>query len=291
MFDELEQKHSQTDPTLESIERNILLLGCTKSGKTTLKNILIDPRYQPEALLLCSSTVQQMTLDQPYDIGRLKLNIVDVPSRMIDQTSDLDQINKTCIDFGIAAFHLICFCVSVNIGINKQDIELFKRLIEHFNDKKINRNLGLIVTRCESKDNEWRAQIQEELEHDAHFDYVIQQLGRGVYFSGALNSQDWHQANEEPLLDQFRTVYEYRRILLQSIMMDIDPFVVEIRAVAKRSGLGEYGPTEGGKTADGLDLRDIDRSEPTDDQGSHDFWRQSAAEINSRTVSSTPMFE
>ncbi|CAF1433565.1 unnamed protein product [Adineta steineri] len=291
IFGELQRKYLEDDPGLESIQRNILLLGRAKSGKTTLKNILVDPRYQSVGISLCSSTVKQMTFDDSYNIGHLKLNIVNVPSKMIDETSDLNEINKICVEFGTVEYHLICFCVSINTGINEQDIELFKRLVEHFGNGKIRPNLCLVVTRSESKDEESRETILDELENDVHFNYVIKQLGRGVYFSGALNSQDWHRANEEPLLDQFRTIHEYRRSLLQSIMTNIDPFVMKIKTVAMVSESAESGLNKREIIQKDRDLENTSQSESIHNQENQDVWSQSTEGIDPRSVSSTSIFK
>ncbi|CAF3874431.1 unnamed protein product [Adineta steineri] len=231
-----------------------------------------------------------MTFDDSYNIGHLKLNIVNVPSKMIDETSDLNEINKICVEFGTVEYHLICFCVSINTGINEQDIELFKRLVEHFGNGKIRPNLCLVVTRSESKDEESRETILDELENDVHFNYVIKQLGRGVYFSGALNSQDWHRANEEPLLDQFRTIHEYRRSLLQSIMTNIDPFVMKIKTVAMVSESAESGLNKREIIQKDRDLENTSQSESIHNQENQDVWSQSTEGIDPRSVSSTSIF-
>jgi hypothetical protein len=57
---------------------------------------------------------------------------------------------------------------------------------------------------------------------------MIEHLGRGIYFSGALNPQDWQRAHEEPLIDQFETIYKYRQKLLHLFEMDIEPFNMRV---------------------------------------------------------------
>ncbi|CAF1029480.1 unnamed protein product [Rotaria sordida] len=230
-YDKLEQNYRQLTPTNQHIERNILLLGSTKSGKTTLVEVLADPRYRPPYQRLGLSQNQLATKKKIKcsTSTHFTLTIVEIPGNMLDKEQDLAKINETCIELGVTQFHYICVCTSFENGISDKDIKLFERLIKHFGEASIKPYLSLIVTRCESKDEESRANMKKELNRDFHFSRLMQWFNRRVHFIGALDPIDWDQGYEEVILDQFQTIYNDRQHFLQFIEHDcnIEPFTIE----------------------------------------------------------------
>jgi len=206
---ELQHDHVQHQ---QCLNRNVLLVGFPKSGKTTLIHILDDPRYVSEELSLLSSSEEapefEFTISLPS--SRLTLNILEIPGTMIDGITDLSQINQLCVDRGLSNVHLICFCTSFHTGIDRYVIQSFLRLIQHLGREQLRPHLCLIVTRFESKDEAQRKKLLNELRQDAYFSSITRYLGRGIHFSGALNRDDWNRASEV-LYDQFENVYNYRK--------------------------------------------------------------------------------
>jgi GTPase Era involved in 16S rRNA processing len=234
-FHKLEQAHTSLTINNRLIEQNILLLGPTQSGKTTLTQVLENPCHRPDHLALRGTPNQTAKLKR-IECGvstHLKLNIVEIPGEMLENERDLSQIDEDCVRMGITQFHLVCFCVSVENGIFKEDTRLFERLINHFGAAKIQSNLSLILTRCESKDNTWRESIKNEINKDSRFSRLIQRFGRGTHFTGALNPTDWDRANEEVILDQFQTIYHDRQAFLQFIERECNtkPFIIQERKI------------------------------------------------------------
>ncbi|CAF3879169.1 unnamed protein product [Rotaria sordida] len=203
----------------------------TKSGKTTLVEVLADPRYRPPYQRLGLSQNQLATKKKIKcsTSTHFTLTIVEIPGNMLDKEQDLAKINETCIELGVTQFHYICVCTSFENGISDKDIKLFERLIKHFGEASIKPYLSLIVTRCESKDEESRANMKKELNRDFHFSRLMQWFNRRVHFIGALDPIDWDQGHEEVILDQFQTIYNDRQHFLQFIEHDcnIEPFTIE----------------------------------------------------------------
>jgi hypothetical protein len=221
-YRDFEQQNSQAE---NYVERNILLLGSAKCGKTTITHMLSDPRHVSDELTLRSLSSEEAICHRSVcpKMTHLDLTIVELPGSMITRNSNLWNINEACDRIGVNQFHLICFCIPITTGINGQNVELFQRVIDHFGKEMIYKNLCLIVTQCESKDDEQRIRLCDELKKDFHFNSIVNYFGQGIHFSGVLNRDSWNRANNS-LYDQFITVYEYRKDLLCLIKSDLKPF-------------------------------------------------------------------
>ncbi|CAF3885558.1 unnamed protein product [Rotaria sp. Silwood1] len=218
-FNQFEKPHRQLASTNPPIKRSILLLGPTKSGKTTLENVLKDPFYVPPYAKVGSSENQSPTVTsiECYTSTHITVNIVEIPGAMLNNEQNMTQIDEACTKLGITQFNRVCICASFESGILETDIELFERLIKHFGEERIKPYLSFILTRCESKDEESRANITEDFNKDYKFSRVMHWFDRRIHFTGALNPVDWNRANEEVILDQFKSVCKDRRRFLEFI--------------------------------------------------------------------------
>ena len=215
--------------TKETEQKYIMLIGRTRTGKSTIKTLLKDPTAQPKDLTLKSET-KDATLDSSFlHENNIVLNILDTPGLFEragvdenprDNESILSTI-KICVEREVTQFHVICFCASITDGINKEDIEAIK-LLRNFLGEEIAENSCLIVTRCESKSEQQRDRIQQELQKDKHFVELKSYFRLGIYFSGALNYDDYNNGSDS-LLDQFIVISDYREKLIKLFTGDIKP--------------------------------------------------------------------
>ncbi|CAF2979987.1 unnamed protein product [Rotaria socialis] len=201
-----------------SIHKYILLLGRTRAGKTTLKHMLEDPRYIDNDMGLISKTRE--TDVKMFDISQsnLRLTLVDTPALIdrhmyTDETLSINEsfnrINSTCLNKDIKELHLVCFCISLESGINDRDLELIRQLLDHFGPE-LAEHLCMIITRCEFKNDEQRLKLQDEIENDTAFKLICKQFKKDIYFSGALRCDDWNQGSDAILI-QFKNVCNYRQ--------------------------------------------------------------------------------
>jgi predicted GTPase len=204
--------------------RYILLIGRSKAGKTTLKQMLNDPRIISNESSLISTTKEPIVDTFNISQSNLTLTVVDTPwlfnrhtytDEPLSIDENLNKINTLCFNRGITEFHLVCFCVSFESGINNQDLEAITLFHQHFGPE-LSQNLCMIITRCESKNNEQRIALHSEIEHDTYFNMVVHQFGKGIHFSGALKRDDWNRGSDA-LLTQFENICEYRHNLLAII--------------------------------------------------------------------------
>jgi GTP-binding protein EngB required for normal cell division len=217
----------------EANQRNIMIIGRSRTGKSTIKSLLVDPTVVPDQMTLKSGTRDPDFKSFYIDDNKIVLNIIDTPGLFERSDSKLDirdndTILKTiemCINREITKFHVICFCVAITVGINEQDMQSLTMLAE-FLGPQVQSNSCLIVTRCETKDEDQLAELDRELRKDTFFQKIVSYFGLGIYFSGSLNPDDYNKANRDSLEDQFETICNYRTKLLQLFTSDIVPYPI-----------------------------------------------------------------
>lgn len=214
-------------------QRNIILIGRTRVGKSTIKSLLVDPTSKPEELTLRSGTrdpsIESFCMRHHHTV----LNIIDTPGLFEHCCKDFDPrdndtIMKTielCATRGVTKLHAICFCLSISCGINAEDIKSIKLLCEFFGNET-SANSYLIITRCERTCDVQRKRICEELRTDIHLKEIVPYFRRGMFFSGSINYDDYLQGNES-VLDQYRTIRDYRAKLIEEFSRNIEPFPIQ----------------------------------------------------------------
>ncbi|CAF3694624.1 unnamed protein product [Rotaria socialis] len=258
IFDSKEQKN-QCFIDKEPITRNILLLGRRKSGKTTLVKMIENPTRVCEELTLVSSQVS-------IDIRSLSNSKLGLLMKIVDTVGFIDSddvgerfqtIRQHCINYDVTEIHLICLCVSITEGIRKQDIQCINSIKKHF-PESIEHNLCMIMTRCESKMEGTRKGLYEGLKNDTLFKSVINLFEQGIYFSGALNYDDWNQGND-CLEGQFENIYNYREKLLDLIKGDIRPLDFSLRRTCSTdSPCPPFRPLEAGVNGNSYTEHQVD---------------------------------
>lgn len=209
------------------VERNILLLGRSRSGKTTLRQMMKDPTLvcDESSLLSKSDTIEMETIE--LGKSNISLTIVDTNGLCgrVEDYEKLLMIRQATAKNGIDNFHFICYCLSLEAGIRQQDVAAVKNIIDCYGEQ-IKSNLCMIITRCEGKIEGQRNRMYVEIQQDYLFKDVIKQFGQGIHFSGCLNYDDWHRGNEA-LYHQFSTIYGYREKLLHLFRTDVNRVCIE----------------------------------------------------------------
>ncbi|UJR11901.1 hypothetical protein I4U23_016079 [Adineta vaga] len=213
-------------------QRNILIIGRRRTGKTTLKNVLQDPCYIPDDSTLFSRT-PSIILHPLVQISDSNLSLRIVETSYPFERSSTEQnndeqvwkINQFCTENNITQFHSIFFCTSFESNINNEDVEILHKLVQHFGEQ-IRSHLCLIITRCELKDNRQCNHLLDELYNDIHFKEVIPYFNERIYFTGSTSQDSYKRRDLNLLVDQFETVYEYRENLIKFIQNTNNVFVI-----------------------------------------------------------------
>lgn len=202
-------------------ERNIVLMGRSRTGKSTVAKVLEDVFHFSEERSLFAQTKQ-------IDFHKVKtgtanghhyyFNIIDVPG-FFDISADAKQslsndqvkqfINK-CISQNVCNIHLFAYVFSLHGGIVEQDIAAMIYTRNQFKD--LSANMALIITNCEQLTTAQReALCTNFFEHDTVKKNQLKDFFKqGVFFMGCMRKESREQANSQSIQAEYDNVLEMR---------------------------------------------------------------------------------
>ncbi|CAF4431322.1 unnamed protein product, partial [Rotaria sp. Silwood2] len=146
------------------VDRNIVLLGRLRTGKSTLIKVLKSSSFRPtgESLYTHTQNVQfQNVTIESNDGIKLRFNIFDTPGHFQVTGNDcIKQIIDACIAYGIINVHMFAFVINLTNCLNYQDIEAIKFLKNKY--PSLGKHMALILTHCESLTNARRQQLTDD---------------------------------------------------------------------------------------------------------------------------------
>ena len=180
--------------------RNIIILGRTGTGKKTIANkILGHERLQVDsAMTSVTREVRPMKAEENVDdMMHYNIKIVDTLgpySKTIDKESILKEINEHCTR-ACDKIHLILF--TFRYGVYEQrEIDIFTAICELYRDE-IPKISALVITGCESLDEEGRKSLVHELRTETITRQVVQLMQKGIFPVGFPNLKGMKPAFKE----------------------------------------------------------------------------------------------
>jgi len=214
---------------IETDTRNVLLVGRTRSGKSTTMEVLKDPCYIPKSDTIFSETVdarfksfsiQNETNQRTCDVT---LNLIDTPGlfEVKDIESGGERTNEViaqtiakCLDNEITNIHVIMLFVTFEAGINPNDIKAMEIFLDMFGGGGV--KICLCITHADNHDVKWQRTRKEELHKFEATKRLIETENMEILFMGCVGST--HNIHtEDELLKQYKKVYLMRRKMLQCI--------------------------------------------------------------------------
>lgn len=181
-------------------KRNIIILGRTGTGKKTIANkILGDERLQVDsAMTSVTREVRPMKAEEKVDDTiHYIIKIVDTLgpySKKIDKAWILKEISEHCIG-ARDEVHLILF--TFRYGVYEQrEIDIFTAICELYPDE-IPKISALVITGCESLDEEGRNSLCHELCTETITKQIVQLMKKGIVPVGFPNLKDIKPAFKE----------------------------------------------------------------------------------------------
>jgi len=201
---------------------NVLMIGDSRSGKSTFINLLKDINYVTEYVLL-AETPEPRTHNLLVEFKGRKMNISIIDTPGLNEIGDTSRSNET-INHMISSFvkkdvtklHLIL------IAINSMDNNKIKSLEEIIRllGNHLSNNMVLLVTHFEGKNYQeeegWKKQFNEQ----KAFQFVKKACKGGVLFTGAISKTNFSDARSR---DNFIVSQKVRIIKFLNLLSSVEP--------------------------------------------------------------------
>lgn len=215
----------------QRIPRNVLLVGRSRSGKSTLLEVLKDVTYCPPQLSLFSETrapaSHLLPIETPGDEEnppqKYTINVVDTPGlyEVIDvegkartNSSLLGMIRK-CLRQEVSAVHCMIILVTVSAGIFSEDLSSIEILLRSFS-----LNTQLTTVLCISRAENFTLQDKDHFRKElcaSSLGPLLEQHRVLIRFSGCVCPSSPQYASKDQLLLAYKKVYTMRKELLEII--------------------------------------------------------------------------
>lgn len=222
-------------PFHKSDDRNIILIGRSRTGKTTIANVISDITYVSKAHELYSQTqtVQFKTIstDTKGDLWYF-FNFIDVPgffdiSNNGKEKLTNDKINsylRECMAKNITNIHMFAFVFNLAAGINERDIEtmLFVKKTYPYLDKY----MALVITHCEQLEEDQRKRlITDFFRHPKVVQSKLNEYFKvGTLFMGCFRHESVTTANDRSMYLEYNNILDMRTKFIETCIKCEKPF-------------------------------------------------------------------
>lgn len=208
-------------------ERTIVLIGRTRTGKSTIAEVLADALYQPKQLSIYSETrattaTNFFTTDKRTK-NSYRFTIVDSPG-FFDMTREKNSRLQndaivmqlqSCLENNIRNVHLFGIVFNLVNGINERDIETMIYIKNHF--PGIENYTALVITNCEQMTERERLRLTEEFfQHQTVKKYELRKFFRqGVFYMGCIRHESIASVNERAIYFEYKNILEMRKAFIE----------------------------------------------------------------------------
>lgn len=218
---------------VEADVRNIIFVGRSRVGKTTLISVLKDKDHSPKKVTqivhgTVNTELRAFTMSSKIDNMNLHFNIMDTPGlfeysmSLDDKRSNeiiMDTITK-CIDLEITKVHHVYFVMTIQDGLNQQDIEAFNLFTQLFVGAAS--KISIIISRAQELTPEEESEYVEQFKTVPALQKMYNEIEGRIFFLGA--AQKSRFVNMEYIQDN---VYRQRNALFKHIIAQDSTFNVK----------------------------------------------------------------
>jgi len=230
-----------------AINRNIIFLGRTRTGKSTALKVLKDAIHIASPVSMFSDTVNpnlysftvessllpakppttitpsspgQNQTPVPTEIN-YNINIIDTPGlfevKSKDANVDLrdnEVIKKMilkCMEYEITKIHAIFFVCSFSLGVNKEDLQAFAEFLKLFRGAE--GTISMLITHGERFSEDRKVQICKEILKHSELSEFAKTIENKIFFTGAVSEQDYENGLTQSIQVDCVNVMKMRALL------------------------------------------------------------------------------
>jgi len=236
--------------------RNVLLLGSTSGGKTTLKNMLINLKTIEGEYSAFSKTREPFMETFICDINNenLSINIIDTSGlfekRKNEKTRTADEIQTViidCVQREITNINIVLFVFAYSSIIRDQDKDSIKIFLQLY--PNLRKSSYIIFTRCEfisivpEKNNKLHDNFHSWL-NSLKVDDIIGEFieNKRILLTGCINQADVQYKSNNKIEICYKNILEHRINILRKIYEVWLPIKIEV--VKQKEALENNLPIE-----------------------------------------------
>jgi GTPase Era involved in 16S rRNA processing len=202
-------------------------MGRTRTGKSTIAEVLATTLHKPKKLSIYSDT-REATIKTFFTTDKrtgksYRFTIIDTPgffdltrdNNQRLQNYDITEQIKSSLESNIRHVHLIGIVFNLSNGINERDIEAMIYIKENFRD--IADNTALVITNCEQINEQQRNKlVYDFFQHRKVKQHNLRNFFRqGTLFMGCLRYESLETANEEAIYLEYNNVLDMRTAFIE----------------------------------------------------------------------------
>jgi GTP-binding protein EngB required for normal cell division len=217
------------------LDRNIILIGRTRTGKSTIANVVNDITHVSTAHELYSQTqtIQFKTIStDTRDNIWYFFNFIDLPGFFDISAGGKEKLSNEKISFylqecmgkNITNIHMFAFVFNLSAGINERDIEtmLYVKTTYPYLDKY----MALVITHCEQLQEEQRQRlIADFFRHPKVIQSKLNEYFKlGTLFMGCLRHESVSTANDRSMYFEYNNILDMRTAFIEKCIQCEVPF-------------------------------------------------------------------
>jgi len=225
-MDRVEANLSHTDEQhnkykfVKCVERNVLLIGRTRTGKSTIARVLQDCLNTTTASSLYSETkeVSVTKVITGTENQKLFCNIIDTPGLFdIKKAGSQAMTNlqikcliDNCLSTDITNINLVLFTFSLANGINQNDLDSMKFIKQHY--PEIGKHAALVITHSEHLTSADKEKLLNEfwIHPTACNENFKEFFGKGVIYMGCMRLDAFENKDAVAVYIQYKNVLQMR---------------------------------------------------------------------------------
>jgi small GTP-binding protein len=204
---------------------NILMIGDSRSGKSTFINLLKNINHVSKKVLFSETSVcKTHNVWIKYKNNNMSINIIDTPG--VNEVGDTSRTNET-INHMITSFvkqdvtkiHLVL--ITINI-LDSDKVKSITEIIKLLG-AKLSKNMVLLVTHSEGRDSEEEQKWIEQFNKTKAFSFIKTACKAGFLFTGAIDEVVYKDVK---MRDKFIILQKNRIAKFLNLLLSVEPEVL-----------------------------------------------------------------